>query len=543
MTSGPAHPAEGVDRSDLSSLARSGTLSVAGSIASGILSSLVAILVSRAYGTGGAGQVFVAVGLFTILVTLSTFGADTGVIRAIARAGVLERRWAIRSYIVVGICPAVAVAAIAGALIFALTPEVSRLLVHTGDRTLAVDFLHILSLFLPVAVATDVVLAGTRGFGTMVPLTILDRIGQPTMRALLVSASIGVSLGGIALALSWSLPLAVELVLGSVWLVALIRAAERQAQRPGAAPPLRTVAREFWSFSIFRGAATSLSVLVAWLDVLLVGALVSGAGAGVYGAVSRLIFAGALVQRAVIVAMGPQVTALLARHEQNRARVLYQTATSWLVLASFPVFLTVAIYAPTVLRIFGPEFVVGSTALVIVALASLVNMATGPATTILVMAGRSSWNMGNAATATTLNVILNVVLIPRFGITGAAVAWAVTILLQNLLPVAQIWRSLDLHPFGPATLTSGTLALVCFGVVGLAIRSTIGVSAPALIVSTIVSTIAYLTCAWILREALCLPLDLGAAHEAAHRPHVLDEEPVQGRAGLLGYGIRDGRID
>ena len=218
------------------------------------------------------------------------------------------------------------------------------------------------------------------------------------------------------------------------------------------------------------------------------------------------------MQRAVIVAMGPQVTALLARHEQNRARVLYQTATSWLVLASFPVFLTVAIYAPTVLRIFGPEFVVGSTALVIVALASLVNMATGPATTILVMAGRSSWNMGNAATATTLNVILNVVLIPRFGITGAAVAWAVTILLQNLLPVAQIWRSLDLHPFGPATLTSGTLALVCFGVVGLAIRSTIGVSAPALFVSTTVSTIAYLTCAWILREALFLPLLTSALH-------------------------------
>lgn len=512
MTSDPAHPPEEVDRSDLSSLARSGTLSVAGSIANGILTSLVAILISRAYGTGGAGQVFVAVGLFTILVTLSTFGADTGVIRAIARAVALERRWAIRSYIVVGICPAVAVAAIAGALLFALTPEVSRLLIHTGDRTLAVDFLHILSLFLPVAVATDVVLAGTRGFGTMVPLTILDRIGQPTMRALLVSASIGMSLGGIAVALSWSLPLAVELVLGSVWLVALIRAAERQAQRPGAAPPLRTVAREFWSFSIFRGAATSLSVLVAWLDVLLVGALVSGADAGVYGAVSRLIFAGALVQRAVIVAMGPQITALLARHEQNRARVLYQTATSWLVLASFPVFLTVAIYAPTVLRIFGPEFVVGSTALVIVALASLVNMATGPATTILVMAGRSSWNMGNAATTTTLNVILNVVLIPRFGITGAAVAWAVTILLQNLLPVAQIWRSLDLHPFGAATLTSGTLALVCFGVVGLAIRSTMGASAPALFVSTTVSTIAYLTCAWILREALFLPLLTSALH-------------------------------
>ena len=306
---------------------------------------------------------------------------------------------------------------------------------------------------------------------------------------------------------------------------------------------MRTVASEFWSFSIFRGAATSLSVLVAWLDVLLVGALVSGAGAGVYGAVSRLIFAGALVQRAVIVAMGPQVTALLARHEQNRARVLYQTATSWLVLASFPVFLTVAIYAPTVLRIFGPEFVVGSTALVIVALASLVNMATGPATTILVMAGRSSWNMGNAATATTLNVILNVVLIPRFGITGAAVAWAVTILLQNLLPVAQIWRSLDLHPFGRRRThlghagagvlrRGGTRDPVDDGGVG---------AGPVRVDDRLDDRLPDMR---LDPPGSALPpaSGLGAAPEAAHRPHLLDEEPVQGRAGLLGDGIRDGRM-
>ena len=142
----------------------------------------------------------------------------------------------------------------------------------------------------------------------------------------------------------------------------------------------------------------------------------------------------------------------------------------------------------------------------IISLATLVNMATGPVTTILVMAGRSSWNLGNAAVSVTLNVALNVVLVPRYGITGAAIAWAVSIVVQNLLPVVQIWRFLDLHPFGFASIASAAAAAGCFGLVGLAVRSAWGTSLAALIVSFVSSTLLYFGFAWSFRGALSLPL-------------------------------------
>jgi len=79
------------------------------------------------------------------------------------------------------------------------------------------------------------------------------------------------------------------------------------------------------------------------------------------------------------------------------------------------------------------HFSTRSTALVIVSLAMLINMGTGNVTLILLMVGRSSLNLLNTGAALTVNVLLNVVLVPQMGVTGAALAWAAAIILENLL--------------------------------------------------------------------------------------------------------------
>ncbi|HEV3397924.1 MAG TPA: polysaccharide biosynthesis C-terminal domain-containing protein, partial [Actinomycetes bacterium] len=67
------------------------------------------------------------------------------------------------------------------------------------------------------------------------------------------------------------------------------------------------------------------------------------------------------------------------------------------------------------------------------------------------MGGRSAWNLANTVLALGANLALNFALTPRWGLAGAAVAFAAGILLNNLLPLVQVWRSMGLHPFGPGT--------------------------------------------------------------------------------------------
>jgi O-antigen/teichoic acid export membrane protein len=99
---------------------------------------------------------------------------------------------------------------------------------------------------------------------------------------------------------------------------------------------------------------------------------------------------------------------------------------------------------------FGPEFAEADSALIILALAQLVNAATGTVATLLVMTG----NQRRATLGMTLGALVNaitaVVLIPSFDTVGAALAAAAGLALSNTVLVITAYRELGLHstPFG-----------------------------------------------------------------------------------------------
>ena len=143
------------------------------------------------------------------------------------------------------------------------------------------------------------------------------------------------------------------------------RAGTSYAAKPGQAPRARAFQRmngargsalEFWRFTAPRACQGTFQVTILWLDILLVGALVSRHAAGVYAAVSKLAMVGTFALEGTRLAISPQVSALLARGEHHRAAALYQTATRWLMLAAWPLYLVFAIFPAVVLGIFGPRY-------------------------------------------------------------------------------------------------------------------------------------------------------------------------------------------
>jgi O-antigen/teichoic acid export membrane protein len=149
----------------------------------------------------------------------------------------------------------------------------------------------------------------------------------------------------------------------------------------------------------------------------------------------------------------------------------------------------------------------------------LVTTGTGPVDVVLLMGGKSSWNLLNTLVAVTLNIVLNIVLIPRFGIVGAAVAWSASLLVNNLAPLVQVRRFLGLHPFGPAYPRVALAALASFGAIGLLVRLVAGTSLPAFVLSAALSSAVYVGLLWSFRDALRLRV-----LRAALRP--LGGEPV-----------------
>jgi O-antigen/teichoic acid export membrane protein len=267
---------------------------------------------------------------------------------------------------------------------------------------------------------------------------------------------------------------------------------------------MREISRELWMFSSPRALATAFGVTITYLDVLLVGAFVSTKQAAIYAAVSRLSVVGNYALQGIRTAIAPQVSELIARREMTRLEGLYQVSTWWAMAMCFPVYIGFAVFAPIVTRLFGHAYGHGSPALVILCLAGLVNAGTGGVTLILLMAGNSRLNLLNTAAALALNVGLNVILIPRLGISGAAIAWGASILLSNLAALLQVHWITGVRPFGRGywIVTGSTVG--AFGLFGLAVRWALGATGPALVIAAMGGSVLYGGCLWLARETLAL---------------------------------------
>ena len=132
---------------------------------------------------------------------------------------------------------------------------------------------------------------------------------------------------------------------------------------------------------------------------------------------------------------------------------------------AWPFYLVMLVFAPTVLELlFGSGFAQGASALRILSATMLVATACGPIDVVLLMSGRSMLSLANLVIALILNIGLNLLLVPRIGISGAAIAWLAAILSTNLLPLAEVWMILRIQPWSrPWRLACGGVAVMVLG--------------------------------------------------------------------------------
>jgi O-antigen/teichoic acid export membrane protein len=97
--------------------------------------------------------------------------------------------------------------------------------------------------------------------------------------------------------------------------------------------------------------------------------------------------------------------------------------------------------------IFGQGFVAGALVLILLGGGELVNAGAGSVAYILMMTGRSKIILLNSSILCVLNISLNYMLIPRYGIIGAGIATGLSIALIYILRLAEVYYFLKIHPY------------------------------------------------------------------------------------------------
>lgn len=519
-------PAVSTETADM---ARGSLINVVAMASGAALTLFLTVLVSRWLQPAGTGALFELIALFTIASNTLELGADTGLMRWISRACAVGGLDQVRRLVAIALLPVAAVGTAAAVAIWVAAPELARIFFHGLPPGQAVLDIRIVAPLVPLGALSACLVDGARGFGRKWPYLAIEGLGKPVARIVLVLCALLAGLGLQGAVVAWGIPVAAGLVAISIIFAVIVRSKVparptrryRSGQRsallrpwgraapsrpllgarrsPGRhrSPPVpanersQRLGTEFWRFTTPRAFQGIFQVTIIWLNILLVGALISQHAAGIFAAVSKLALVGAFALEGTRLAISPQVSGYLARDEPRRAATLYQDATRWLMLATWPVYIIFAIFPAVVLGIFGSRYIPGAAALAVLSLAMLVNLGTGNVTVVLLMGGKSSWGAINTGAALTVNIGLNLLLIPHLGILGAAIAWGASIVVDNVAALIELRWVLGLAPVGPGYGLTAALTVSCFGVVGIVARAALGETLLALVVTLAIGAVAF----------------------------------------------------
>ncbi len=407
------------------------------------------VMMSNRLGKSAFGVVTLTTQFAFVAAAATRFGMDVANVRLVAILVGSARSARARGLVRRSTIIAAIVSITFGIATFALAPWLAERFGGNPDAEVAFRWAAVT---VPLAALAFTLMGATRGLKIMRYTLYAQWFAQPIgwiAFTLLLWGVAAVTAGwaSAAFAASWGAAL---LIAGAGWL--------REQRRLGEVvgdPIAEEETGALLRFGALRAPGTLFSQLIFWTDFFVLAALLgSDDDVGVYGGVLRAGQSLFLFLTSVSLTFSPFVADLHHRGERGRLDALYKQVTRWSLAATIPVLLVLAVLPEQVMRIFGPGFDEGAGALRILIVGMIVPVMVGTVGFILIMAGRTGWDLLVYVGAFTIDVAIALVLArPEvLGMRGAAIAQAATLTFSAIARLVLVRRFLGIWPFDASYL-------------------------------------------------------------------------------------------
>ncbi len=300
------------------------------------------------------------------------------------------------------------------------------------------QLLQILAISIPFMALQSTLLAATRALKVM-RWTAIVGIVQPAIALVagIILVKVGLGANGAAAAYAASYLLGTSLAL--FYYVRMIPKDQRKAEPYPLAHMLK--------FSVPLSMTEWMHFANERTEIFFLGFLPSAVGVSLYKVAWSLAGLETLLRQSLEQILAPYSSDLSHRRRISDLEVLYKTTAKWGFTAALMIFLVYMLYGKEIMGVFDPTLASGGGVLLMLAFAQLFNEFTGACNTILIMSGRSDLTLMNTVILFGSSIALDWLLIPRFGVVGAGIAGGATVILINILRVAEVWWTLRIHPF------------------------------------------------------------------------------------------------
>ncbi len=187
--------------------------------------------------------------------------------------------------------------------------------------------------------------------------------------------------------------------------------------------------------------------MLGWTDIFMLKMFRTSKEVGVYHAVFKVASAGFLIITAINIVIMPKIADLYIKKEIEALHKMIVKTTHFVMLLTLPFIIGVIIFREEILAFFGAEFVVGKAALLYIIIGVFISVSSGVVDQILNMTNHQQTLKKIIISSFLINVVLNYVLIPKFGIEGAAIASLFTNAFLNITCIFFIKKKLGFFTF------------------------------------------------------------------------------------------------
>jgi O-antigen/teichoic acid export membrane protein len=419
-------PSPGSDQ-EVRRLAAGGGLNIAaGLVNQGCLFGLT-ILLARWLGSADVGTYAQAFAVRQVLVLMALGGMRSAMTRYVAIHRADNDPAALRGTIRFGLAFTVGTSALFGVVLFAASHWLAY---HAFNDPAMESALRWVAVGLPSACFVVATLSATQGFRTQRPFAFVGNMLEPILRLVLTVMVLLAGFGLEATLIVLQVASVVAAVAAFVWLRKLL------ATHPRVTP--RYEVRVVMRFASVSWLSSVAQQGLVWSDIIILGLFLPASDVGVYQVATRIVLIGGIASQALNASLAPRAADLFRRGRLDTLSRLYVASSEWLVRLTLPLLVFLFVCTEPVLRLFGPEFVAGVAVTRILIVGTLIDAATTQGGIVLNMSGRNAMNMFDTVGALVINVGLNIVLIPELGISGAAIAWATSLLVIGVLRAIQV---------------------------------------------------------------------------------------------------------
>jgi len=186
--------------------------------------------------------------------------------------------------------------------------------------------------------------------------------------------------------------------------------------------------------------------VMGWADTMMIGYFMLEDFVGYYQAAKPLSLFIGIGLSVTLFIYSPIAANLYAKGKVKENQVIFTVITKWICFGTLPIALTFFFYPRWVLNIFGAEYTAAIIPLQILTVMYFINNFLGPNGATLTAYGETRFLMYATGGAALLNVIMNGLFIPYYGIIGAATATGLSITSINIIRVKKLKDISGIHP-------------------------------------------------------------------------------------------------